>query len=733
MVFLDLSIFRKAFRFIGAVFCDVIYTLISRVYELFMTVARLNILSSDQIQPIYQRITMILTIVMVFYVTFEFVKYTISPDTISDKEKGAGNILKRIIIVVVLIALTPEIFTTAYKLQNRIIETRLISKVILGKGASTSSNYGNDFSADMLSLFYYIDPEFCGEDECTLARVAVLSNMQRLRQTGDATITSGINQAAPHTLFDEVDPAIKFNGVLAIVVGVFILYILALYSIDVGTRYAQLIFLQIMSPIAIMGYILPKKDGIFQKWGKQCITTYIDLFLRIAIINFVLLIVKVLGDGFSSDSIFSGIGEVSGSLKTFTYIVLVMGLLVFAQRAPKLLGELFPSSGAAGLGFGLGAKSRIEPTTKAAKGTYKGLSSAANTGARVAGGVGGAIAGATAGKGFRGRMRTAFAGAKEGAKKDNKGMPHRRIERALEAAKQRRNIEDEVARNAAPGVDRENAIHSAMYHKERYANEAREQDRKLKLFDVPKESLDALNGQIDEFKQVKAIKAELKAAESRGASAAEIKTIDAKYKATCQAIRETIVANNGVITDDMMKNGIKNITYNQMDENGFPAYQYVEERDTQGNVVLGDNGQPKMVVKTDENGKPVLAEKLSVDLRFDEGDKNFAGAINRISQVEFDKIKSAANEVPEIADANITLKVNNKEVTASIKDWISGKVVDPEDNSKIIEFDSREIYSKFANKFKDAMVTPKTNYQNSPDFVNAHAYKDGIGDNSGKK
>lgn len=387
MFFLDLDAGTKVIRKFGAIICDVIYTLISKVYELFITVARLNILSSPQIQPIYQRVTMILTIVMVFYITFEFVKYTISPDTITDKEKGAGNILKRVIIVISLIALVPEIFTTAYKLQNRIIETQLISKVILGTSSTDYTTYGNEFSANTLNLFYYYDEDACSSssagliNECGEAQKTVTENLNKIRTTGDSDIVTGINLASGKATFKEVNPAIKFNGILAIIVGGFILYILVMYSIDVGTRYAQLIFLQVISPIAIMGYILPKKDGIFQKWGKQCITTYIDLFLRIAIINFVLLIVKVLGDGFESGNIFSGIGNVSGSLKTFTYIVLVMGLLVFAQRAPKLLGELFPSSGAAGIGMGLKAADRVAPMTARAIGATLGAT-------KVAGAVG---------------------------------------------------------------------------------------------------------------------------------------------------------------------------------------------------------------------------------------------------------------------------------------------------------------------------------------------------------
>ena len=438
MVFLELSIFRKAFRFIGAVICDVIYTLIATIYEVFITVARLNNLSSDQIQPIYQRITMILTIVMLFYVTFEFVKYVISPDTITDKEKGVGNILKRIIIVVVMIALVPEMFSVAYKLQNRIIETQLISKIIVGSTNADYTTYGNDFSANMLSLFYYYDEDACSGtnagliNECSEASQTVAEKLEHIRQTGDSDIVDGINLASGKATFKEVNPAIKFNGILAIVVGGFILYILALYSIDVGVRYAQLIFLQVMAPIAIMGYVLPKKDGIFQKWGKQCITTYIDLFMRLIIINFVLLITKVLGDAFQNGDIFAGINVANGFVKTLVYIALVMGLLAFAQRAPKLLEELFPSLGGAGIGFGLNGKNRIEPTTKA----FKGLGSVVGTGRRVAGGVGGAVAGAVKNhrSGLIGMAKGAKAGAKAGSSKDRKGLFEGSVVRRMRAA-----------------------------------------------------------------------------------------------------------------------------------------------------------------------------------------------------------------------------------------------------------------------------------------------------------
>lgn len=370
----ELPLWQQAIRGIGILLCKFIYWLISLLFQLFMTVSRLNILSSDEIGPIYQRITMILTIVMVFYITFEFVKYVVQPDTISDKEKGVGNIALKMIIVILLIAFVPKIFSMGYELQNRVIETQVFSKVILGKKGSDLNNFGGDFSANIFSLFYTVDYDVC-EDQCKEAQQLIDSNLYKLRTEGSTKyLDNGINEANKVTIDGDTRqrPIINFDGFLAIVVGVFILYILALYSIDVGTRYAQLLFLQIMAPVAIMGYLTPKKDNVFSKWGKQCITTYIDLFIRLAIIYFVLLLIQVLGSAYDSGNLFEGLGNISTSLKMFTYIVLVMGLLVFANKAPKMLQELFPSSGSAGIGFGLKGSDRVAPMAARAIGTSAG-------------------------------------------------------------------------------------------------------------------------------------------------------------------------------------------------------------------------------------------------------------------------------------------------------------------------------------------------------------------------
>lgn len=391
MQFLDLSLWQRAIRGLMAMLCQLVYPLISWLYDLFMNISKVNILTGE-LQPIYQRVTMILTIIMIFYVTFEFVKFVVQPDGITDKEKGAGNIIYKMIAVVVLIAFVPTIFTWAYKLQGAIVDKGIIGKVIIGDTNTEPDKFGKTFSAGILSLFYSVDAsdidEECGDIKCG---TVVQMNLSTLSTAGQLPyLTIGINSSKEKStsiVGEKAEmPLINFEGFMAVLVGGFVAYILVLYCIDLGVRWAQLIFLQIVAPIPIIGYLSPKKDGIFQKWCKQCLTTYLDLFIRIALIYFVLLICSVLLDARETGNLLEGLGEISPAMETFVYIALILGVMLFAQKAPKLLGELFPKMGAASGNFGFSGKQRLEPALNALK-----------VGGRVAGGLAGTAIGATIG------------------------------------------------------------------------------------------------------------------------------------------------------------------------------------------------------------------------------------------------------------------------------------------------------------------------------------------------
>ena len=60
---------------------------------------------------------------MTFRLTFAFIQYIINPDTLADKKKGAGNIIVKIVVAVVLLGSSNYIFQFAYKVQDKIISS----------------------------------------------------------------------------------------------------------------------------------------------------------------------------------------------------------------------------------------------------------------------------------------------------------------------------------------------------------------------------------------------------------------------------------------------------------------------------------------------------------------------------------------------------------------------------------------------------------------------------------
>ena len=350
------NLIPDAFNIIWGILCSIIYGLIVLLFNLFTSMTQLDVLQQNTINGIYQRITMIMTIVMVFYITFEFVKYVVSPDTISDKEKGAGNIVKRIIISILLIAFIPNIFSIAMDLQNRILKTNVISKVIFGQKDFDYKSAGSNFAGDTFAAFYRVDcDEDCDESDRKEAQERVDSVIASFKKDqGIWAITKGL-------AYDFVDGDIRFDGLLAVLFGGFAVYVIFLYCMDLGVRYIQLIFLQILAPIAAISYILPQKDGLLQKWSKQTLTTYVDVFIRIAILYFMLLIVSILNTGINFFEMTAN-GE---QINIFMHILIIVGLLIFVNKAPKLIEELLPfKSGAASVGFGFSGKTRFEPLGK---------------------------------------------------------------------------------------------------------------------------------------------------------------------------------------------------------------------------------------------------------------------------------------------------------------------------------------------------------------------------------
>ena len=387
-----------AIRSLCALLCEAIYPIIAFAYELFIKLATFELLEPTAVKEIYKRITMILTIIMVFYITFEFVKYVIQPETMTDKEKGVSKLPIKTVAVVVLIALIPNFFTYANKLQTALIKNEIVSKIILNKSYINYEYFGRNLSWQTLNVFYHEEIED-EEQECEdgiPCNTIIKMNESNMLNDGKLTYMAlGINSAGEikknvqnsdgTSSTESLETTyIHFDAIWAVLVGGFIAYMLILYCVDVGARVIQIAYLQIIAPIPIIGILSPKKDNMFTKWAKQCLTTYLDVFIRLAIINFILLICQTLLNSTATENF--------GGAEPMVKIALILGLLVFAKRVPKMIGELFPKTGAAGGNFGLKAGDRnlgrvLGAALGITAGTAAGLATGIAQGARKAGSV----------------------------------------------------------------------------------------------------------------------------------------------------------------------------------------------------------------------------------------------------------------------------------------------------------------------------------------------------------
>ena len=364
-----------ALNSLSAWLCKTIYPLIAYAYKLFYNIGVLRIIKNDKIEPIYQRITLILGLVMLFVITFQLIQYIMEPDNFTDKEKGFGKVMVRMVVSVALIAVVPYIFDFAFEVQSDIMSNNLIPKIILG-GGEINENWGNELSATVFEKFYQVNPNLdspvCDDPSGTTAERIVNANLDDLRNNGrlGTALDSCLNEKDKNNTNEK---KIQFDGIIAVLAGGLILWMMIMYCLDLGVRVVQLTYLQIIAPIPIIMYMLPKKDGAFEKWTKQCLTTFLDLFIRTAIICFAVLIIDTLGTSFKD--ITSSVSASAQGDIVFTgllYTCLVLGVMTFAKKAGDMLKELFPKGNAASGELGISAKRLPEPV-KRVSGAAKGF------------------------------------------------------------------------------------------------------------------------------------------------------------------------------------------------------------------------------------------------------------------------------------------------------------------------------------------------------------------------
>ena len=391
------AVWQAIRAFIGVIVAA-LYGYIVDLYNVFMVISRINILDDKYIKAIYNRVGMILGLFMLFKLSFSLIQSLIDPNKFTDKKNGFASIIYRCVIAIVLLGITPSIFRFARSFQNLIVgaddsSNNVLYRVIVADDiVYPVSSFGQRIATDMFFSFFREDEnrhydEGLEVKEIDNGTALVVKNYATLKEDSYSGKIS-FDELVPYlSLKDGGQYVFKWDIILSVVVGVAILWILINYCISIATRVIQLAYLQLVAPVPILSYI-GNPEGSFKNWVKQCTRTYLDLFIRLAILYFIITLSGKVLKFFEDSNALSNYGIESGSMKfVLVKIFLILGLLMFGKRVPELLKELFPGDGK----FDFGVKSpkklfsEIPGSGLAKKGVTAGVGIAAGAGLGVVG------------------------------------------------------------------------------------------------------------------------------------------------------------------------------------------------------------------------------------------------------------------------------------------------------------------------------------------------------------
>lgn len=402
-----------AVRILAAIFIGLLdgvaYTLVSLSYRVFLAVSELNLFGGESAasQTIYdtftQKIYLVLSVVMLFVFAYQLILLIINPD--GDGTKKTTGLLKELVISIALVVVLPVVFRYMSVFQTHVVHNNTIGAIVLGTAPTSSntdeSSYGESIGMTVLMAFYH--PQGSGyntffddlgnlkdrDEAVTACKEAGAGDesedicntwMDALEKWDEAVSNGKLDLPyAPITwnwnIFDTVgeENGTYYMWVISTGCALLVAWFFISYAIDLGTRAVKLGFLELIAPIPVMLKIVPSMKKSFETWKGELIKTYVELFLRLAVIFFVVKLctlvpefVQIIFKDSTQNVNFTG----DLLLRSITMVILILGLLKFAKEAPELFKSIMDNGGGLFKNLDLkpGVKRRVESNDYAMKG-----------------------------------------------------------------------------------------------------------------------------------------------------------------------------------------------------------------------------------------------------------------------------------------------------------------------------------------------------------------------------
>ncbi len=328
---------------------SVVYWFASQCYQLFIKLAGTKIFEDSFFANFANRIYVILGVFMLFYLAYALLNAIVDPEKLTKGDKGVGKIATNLIVSLVILGFLPTIFSYAYRLQNYILASNAIGSLILGtpvqdvdsEDNSVNDNemlaYGDVLSFTILNTFLNPDNiNFNVSDDYTWYNfkndVLEYGDYSAMPNMGKA-VSTGVNALSGE--YAGTTMRIDYKVVISTAAGVFLIYVMLSFTLDLGVRVVKLAFYQLIAPIPVIMRILPSKKNTFDKWLKQTLSVYFEVFVRVAIMYIAIYFINTIVNNNTLKQFWEG-----GLQGKLALVIIILGIFAFAKQAPKMISDL---------------------------------------------------------------------------------------------------------------------------------------------------------------------------------------------------------------------------------------------------------------------------------------------------------------------------------------------------------------------------------------------------------
>lgn len=321
-----------------------VYWFAAQCYQLFMKLATAQIFTDDFFAGFANRIYAILGVFMLFYLVYALLNAIVDPDKLTKGDKGVGKIASNLVVSLVLLGLMPSIFSYAYRMQNFVLSSNLLGAVILGSDVIDVSDsdsikeneeslirFGDYVSFSVLNAFLNpenVNPTLDGGYNWYGLKEEILK--KGLWTSIPSTMANAVSNGVS---IDGVNTVITYRPIISTAAGVFLIYILLSFTLDLGVRVVKFAFYQLLAPIPIILRIIPSKKGTFDKWLKQTLSVYFEVFIRVALMYIAIYFINAITTN-------NNWYENGGEMGILAFAILIMGVFAFAKQAPKIISDV---------------------------------------------------------------------------------------------------------------------------------------------------------------------------------------------------------------------------------------------------------------------------------------------------------------------------------------------------------------------------------------------------------